>query len=274
MPRTPEQSADDLGIAPEHLDHFVAMVDLMRTPEAKNAELERLRDEMGRINHVLHEAGFDYPQGVRGVKDLAMGFEGARDEADTLRAEVVTLKAEVARLKQAGEQLVSIDKTLGELGIEKKGASGLWRLAVLYEDARDKAAEQDLKTLREGVDKVLEGRGYTQRGVAGVRQLSEHDEVLAEDIVATNALLERAGITRHAGSRGVHELVERLKAEVEHLKAAVDKEWTDKVWALKALELVGKPKSQTPTPSVIDRMGAFIADGHLVFEKDTEGEQA
>ncbi|AQW55279.1 hypothetical protein SHXM_08742 [Streptomyces hygroscopicus] len=43
---TAEQAADRLGIAPENIDAFVRLVDLMRTPEADAAELDRLRREL------------------------------------------------------------------------------------------------------------------------------------------------------------------------------------------------------------------------------------
>lgn len=67
---TPEQAADRLGIADEHFDTFVRLVDALRTPDARTAEVERLRAELDAVNAALHEGGVDYPQGAAGVRDL------------------------------------------------------------------------------------------------------------------------------------------------------------------------------------------------------------
>ncbi|MCX4685491.1 hypothetical protein OG401_14405 [Kitasatospora purpeofusca] len=78
----PEEGADALGIADEHRASFLAMVDALRTPEARDAELARLRKELGAIDDALIEAGIQHPLGARGVRDLAEAYKELREGAD------------------------------------------------------------------------------------------------------------------------------------------------------------------------------------------------
>ncbi|MFE2407067.1 hypothetical protein ACFXDE_01850 [Kitasatospora sp. NPDC059408] len=73
----PEHAADRLGIAEQNHDLFVALVDALRTPEARDAETARLRAELAAIDEVLVENGIDYPLGARGVRDLAALLKAA-----------------------------------------------------------------------------------------------------------------------------------------------------------------------------------------------------
>jgi hypothetical protein len=44
-------------------------------------------DELARINDILHKHGFDYPQGSRGVEDLAAGYTVRQEELHRLDPE-------------------------------------------------------------------------------------------------------------------------------------------------------------------------------------------
>lgn len=44
-------------------------------------------DELARINKILHEHGFDYPQGSRGVQDLATACAVRQEELHRLDPE-------------------------------------------------------------------------------------------------------------------------------------------------------------------------------------------
>ncbi|AQW55277.1 hypothetical protein ACIQPP_05505 [Streptomyces violaceusniger] len=82
MPRlTPEQAADRLGIADENVELFLSLVDALRTPEARNVEVARLRAEIDSVNEALHQAGVDYPLGAAGVRDLIAMFNAAKDDS-------------------------------------------------------------------------------------------------------------------------------------------------------------------------------------------------
>jgi hypothetical protein len=92
---TPEQAADRLGIADEHFDTFVRLVDALRTPDARAAERDRLRAELDAVNEALHEGGIDYPQGAAGVRDLvADRREAAADRGRTRYDDALELLGE------------------------------------------------------------------------------------------------------------------------------------------------------------------------------------
>ncbi|MEU0675462.1 hypothetical protein ABZ330_21725 [Streptomyces sp. NPDC006172] len=78
---TPKQAADRLGIADENVEVFARLVDALRTPEVRGAELARLCAELDAVNEALH-AGIDYPQGAAGVRDLAVLLSLRGDDAD------------------------------------------------------------------------------------------------------------------------------------------------------------------------------------------------
>ncbi|EPH40869.1 hypothetical protein ABT390_36670 [Streptomyces aurantiacus] len=75
---TPDDAADRLGIADENVELFIRVVDALRAPEARDAELARLRTELDAVNEALQTAGIDYPGGARGVRDLAALLDDAR----------------------------------------------------------------------------------------------------------------------------------------------------------------------------------------------------
>lgn len=355
-----ERTAQELGIAQEHMDVFEAVVELTRTPEAVNAERDRLKHQMEQVDKALHEAGIDYPLGAQGVRDLGglfqgmvedrdqhrnhaewaqgvlkgingvlveqgchQGVEGVEELVQWLAAANQTVAEEGKKAEELGKELRDINSVLRTLGIEKEGRWGVNRLAAMYEEARDKDAEEDLKQLKENLDyqlrrvknvgregvqglreladlylamqdqwvhdhryervelelvqapelgselaalkaelhriaEVLVEHGCFHPGLEGVRKVVQHDKILMADAVATNKVLEQVGDIRQRGSVGVQVLWQRLREAQEEIAR------------LKALELVGKPKPGWNPPSVIDRMGAYVADGHLVFEKDTE----
>lgn len=110
---TPAEAAARLGIPADHRAAFEVLVDRLRTPAAEQDELARLRAELGKVDDELRKAGFAYPLGARGVRDLANHAHGvkmwadekilaaeekarqAREEADRLRAELTEKTAEV-----------------------------------------------------------------------------------------------------------------------------------------------------------------------------------
>ncbi|MFD8595435.1 hypothetical protein ACFV1L_10575 [Kitasatospora sp. NPDC059646] len=85
MPRpviTPEEAAERLGIADEFLPAFLAAIDAWRTPEARDTELAKLRQDAEKVDEILIDAGITYPLGVAGVRDLAGALELAREGDD------------------------------------------------------------------------------------------------------------------------------------------------------------------------------------------------
>ncbi|MFI9600346.1 hypothetical protein ACIHCX_10775 [Streptomyces sp. NPDC052043] len=82
MPKlTPYEAAERLDIADENIDVFVHLVDALRTPEARDDELARLRAELAAVDEALVEAGIEYPLGARGVRDLGAALRTAREDA-------------------------------------------------------------------------------------------------------------------------------------------------------------------------------------------------
>lgn len=190
------RALDKLGIAPEHHETFVVLVDLLRTPERENAELEQLRADMQRINEILHEAGIAHPMGVGGVKDLAGLLAFALEQRDELQERLKAQNASLSALGVSGDleglkelggrlkalqgDLRGINKVLADCGIEKEGVRGLWKLAILYEDARDKAAEEDLKVLKEGVERQLRRANVNRTGLPGLRELVDRYQAMQD----------------------------------------------------------------------------------------------
>ncbi|MCX5562735.1 hypothetical protein [Streptomyces sp. NBC_00038] len=83
MPQlTPEDAADRLGIADENVEVFVRLVDALRTPEARDAEVDRLRAELAAVDEALVQAGITYPLGARGVRDLGGALRMAREDEE------------------------------------------------------------------------------------------------------------------------------------------------------------------------------------------------
>lgn len=76
---TIEQAADRLGIPDENFEMFERLVDLLRAPEARDAEVARLRAELDDINEVLVTEGFQHPVGLGGVKDMAALIRDLRE---------------------------------------------------------------------------------------------------------------------------------------------------------------------------------------------------
>ncbi|MFF9088633.1 hypothetical protein ACF1BE_19815 [Streptomyces sp. NPDC014991] len=83
---TPEQAADRLGIADENVEVFVRLVDALRTPEARAAEVTRLRADLDAVDEALIEAGITHPLGARGVRDLVAMLRATRDAEGTTGA--------------------------------------------------------------------------------------------------------------------------------------------------------------------------------------------
>lgn len=52
--------------------------------------------ELDRVNHVLQDAGIDYPLGARGVRDLATQRDGANEDRDEALAEAAKHKLKPA----------------------------------------------------------------------------------------------------------------------------------------------------------------------------------
>ncbi|BDH04886.1 hypothetical protein [Streptomyces seoulensis] len=77
---TIEQAADRLGIPGEHFEVFERLVDLLRTPAARDAEVARLRSELDDVNEALGKAGITYPLGARGVEDLGAIVQSLRED--------------------------------------------------------------------------------------------------------------------------------------------------------------------------------------------------
>ncbi|MFF1483127.1 hypothetical protein ACIGZH_01710 [Streptomyces sp. NPDC058319] len=78
-PLTPEDAAYRLGIPDEHVTTFVRLVDALRTPDARDDELARLRAELAAVDDALVEAGVTHPLGARGVRDLGAILRVARE---------------------------------------------------------------------------------------------------------------------------------------------------------------------------------------------------
>ncbi|MEU4513105.1 hypothetical protein AB0G05_26725 [Nonomuraea wenchangensis] len=97
-----EQAAAQLGIRGEYWDLFVLLVGRMQEPAAHEAELGRLRAELGAVNETLHRAGFDYPQGARGVRDLANSRIVLRDRLKETEEALEALRTQHA-VTQRGE---------------------------------------------------------------------------------------------------------------------------------------------------------------------------
>ncbi|MGW3245562.1 hypothetical protein [Streptomyces sp. NPDC001070] len=108
---TAEEAADCLGIADEHLATFVAIVDALRTPDARRAEIEQLRAELDAVDEVLHEAGIDHPTGAQGVRDLHSMRDIAREDADE-DARAARIVAALRRSKSSlpAEVLAALDE--------------------------------------------------------------------------------------------------------------------------------------------------------------------
>ncbi|MCK2222096.1 hypothetical protein MF672_051070 (plasmid) [Actinomadura sp. ATCC 31491] len=126
---TPAEAAARLGIPTDDYLAFELLVDRMRTPNAEQEELARLRGALERVNEELRKAGIEYPLGAAGVRDLR-GFVAraealAQDQLDTLEA-----KAAVATQEQA-----AINQALQAAGVGFPGLEGVQALAGLYSDA-------------------------------------------------------------------------------------------------------------------------------------------
>lgn len=108
---TAEEAADCLGIADEHLSAFVAIVDALRTPDARRAEIERLRAELEAVDEVLREAGIDHPTGALGVHDLHSMRDIAREDADEdARAARIVAALRRTRNSLPAEVLAALDE--------------------------------------------------------------------------------------------------------------------------------------------------------------------
>ncbi|MEU3289915.1 hypothetical protein [Streptomyces longwoodensis] len=83
---TPEQAADRLGIAGDDVEAFVRLVDALRTPKARDAEVTRLRAELEAVDEALVQAGIEHPLGARGVRDLGAMLRNARDSEEQANA--------------------------------------------------------------------------------------------------------------------------------------------------------------------------------------------
>jgi len=59
------------------------------------------RTMLGQVDNALRQAGIEYPLGHRGVSDLAVQRDGARDEEDNLREQIVLLRAEAVQAADA-----------------------------------------------------------------------------------------------------------------------------------------------------------------------------
>jgi hypothetical protein len=81
-PLTPAQAAERLGIADEHVDTFICLVDALRTPEARAGDAARMRRELEAVDVALMDAGIAYPLGARGVRDLAALLRTAREDTE------------------------------------------------------------------------------------------------------------------------------------------------------------------------------------------------
>ncbi|MGW1587306.1 hypothetical protein [Streptomyces sp. NPDC002386] len=81
QPLTPEDAAELLGIPDEDAETFMRLVDALRTPEARDAEVARLRAELAAVDEALVAAGITHPLGARGVRDLAAMLRRSREDA-------------------------------------------------------------------------------------------------------------------------------------------------------------------------------------------------
>ncbi|WP_160051126.1 hypothetical protein [Nocardiopsis sp. FR26] len=127
--------------------------DLLPTHEDARAAFADAQQELARVNQALAEAGIDYPQGARGVRDLANQRDGWSDD---LKTELEEARKELARYKR-----------------EPAGAAG--ETMTAHELARELLARPDLPVTIQRLD---EGVEFVATYPSQVALLAGDDEVV------------------------------------------------------------------------------------------------
>lgn len=207
-----EEALLALGVHHRLHEPLVALLDALRSPEARDVILEQKRDELESINTVLAEAR--YPKGFRGVRDLARQLVYANEAKDEA---VRQLQEQAPELKRLRDMERTVARVLTDFGSPKEGTRGLWWLAIQFEELKERAPsfaevnevliQADVpvgldgvkalvnyrdwaKGVLSGIDAALTDAGITAKGKTGVEAMVREFQLLAEEVSTAKPKLD------------------------------------------------------------------------------------